>query len=488
MAKAMSAGLACLVLACVPLTTEREVAEGRTAAQQVASEMGIVSDPGRVAYVRALGGRLAVLSPRQDLSYDFNIVDMTEANAFALPGGHIYVSRGLLALANSEQELANVIGHEIGHVAARHHAQQEARAQEVGVLSALGTLAAAVLAGPEAAQQIGQLGQIAGAGFLASHSRDQEREADEIGQALAAKGGWNPSGMAEFLSTLERETTLERGEQRYPSFLDTHPATPERVQSAIGRAKSLARAPSNPIARDRAAFLKTLDGLVVDEDPAAGLFESTLFRQPDLDFRVAFPEGWKTVNSPAAVGGAASDQSAMIQLSIQGQGSDPRAGAEAFLAKEKLPVVSHGPTSVGALPGYQVRVKQTTQQGEIGALFTWIAHRNEIYRLECVAAEARFARFAPVCERTVESFRPLDAADREQIRTHVLRIESARPGESLAALGVRTGNVWSPDKTAVANGLDSPSRLPADGLVKIAVAVPYHPGSRARAPSPSGAR
>ena len=133
---------------------------------------------------------------------------MAEANAFALPGGHIYVSRGLLAIANSEDELANVIGHEIGHVAARHHARQQARAQQVGVASVLGTLAAAVLGGAEAAQVVGQLGQIAGAGYMASHSRDQERESDEIGQTLAAKGGWNPAGMAEFLATLGRETTL----------------------------------------------------------------------------------------------------------------------------------------------------------------------------------------------------------------------------------------------------------------------------------------
>ena len=483
-AKTTLAGIAaCLVLACAPLTTEREVELGRGAAQQVEVEMGLVRDPGRVGYVQALGGRLAALSPRKDLSYDFNIVDMAEANAFALPGGHIYVSRGLLALSNSEEELANVVGHEIGHVAARHHAQQQARAQQVGVLSALGTLAAAVLAGPDAAQGIGQLGQLAGASFLASYSRDQEREADEIGQTLAANGGWNPAGMAAFLATLERETTLELGHARYPSFLDTHPATPERVQSARARAKSLPRAPGAPIARDRAAFLAKLDGLVVDEDPAAGLFDGQVFRQPDLDFRVVFPEGWKTVNSASAVGAVAPDQSAMMQLTIQAKGSDPHAAAQAFVAKEKIPVVKHGAVSIGALRGYQVRVKQASQQGEVGALFTWIAHGGQVYRVECVAAEARFDdRVAPLCERTTESFRPLSAADRDAIRERVLRIAAARPGESLAALSARTGNVWSPEKTAAVNGLESPARPPADGLTKIAVEVPYRPGTRSRAP------
>jgi len=462
------------------MTTEREIALGRGAAQEVERELGLVRDPELVAYVRALGARLAALSPRKDLAYDFNVVDMPEANAFALPGGHIYVSRGLLAISNSEDELANVIGHEIGHVAARHHAQQQARQQQVGVLSVLGTLAAAALGGAEAAQSAGQLGQIAGAGFLAAYSRDQEREADEIGQTLAASSGWNPSGMAEFLATLERETQALPGQTRRPSFLDTHPATPERVESAWARARTLARAPRRPIARDRAAYLGKLDGLVVDEDPAGGLFDGAVFRQPELDFRITFPPEWRTANSQSSVGAVASDQSALIQLALAGSGSDPRAAAQQALAKQDVPVVQHGPVSIGALRGYQVRLSQPSQQGKIGGLFTWIAHGGQIYRIECVAAEARFARFAPLCESTTRSFRPLDDADRRQIQAHVLRIATVRAGETLAALGARTGNVWSPERTAVANSMATPSALPADRLLKIAVAVPYRSKARER--------
>ncbi len=471
---------ACLVVACAPLTTEREIAVGRSAAQQVEREMGLVRDPELVAYVRALGSRLAALSPRKDLAYDFNVVDMAEANAFALPGGHIYVSRGLLAISNSEDELANVIGHEIGHVAARHHAQRQTRQQQVGMLSALGTLAAAVVGGAEAAQGVGQLSQIAGGGYLAAHSRDEERQADEIGQALAANAGWDPTGMARFLNTLEHETTLKLGHARRPGFLDTHPATPERVESAWARARRLARTPARPIARDRAAYLAKLDGLVVDEDPAGGLFEDTLFRQPELNFRVSFPSGWRTSNSPNAVAAAAPDQSALIQLVIAAKGSDPRAAAQKDLAKQDVPVVSHGPVSISGLGGYQVRLSQPSEQGKIGGLFTWIAHDGRIYRLECIAAEARFARFTPLCERTTRSFRPLDGADRGKIRAHVLRIETARPDESLARLGERTGNVWSPERTAVANGMGKALALPSDRLLKIAVAIPYRAGSRER--------
>ncbi len=439
--------------------------------------MGLVRDPELVAYVRALGARLAALSPRKDLSYGFNVVDMPEANAFALPGGHIYVSRGLLAISNSEDELANVIGHEIGHVAGRHHAQQQARQQQVGVVSVLGTLAAAVLGGAEAAESAGQLGQIAGAGFLAAHSRDQEREADEIGQTLAAKAGWSPSGMAEFLATLERETTQQLGGERRPSFLDTHPATPERVESAWARARTLARAQARPIASDRAAFLDKLDGLVVDEDPAGGLFDGAVFRQPVLDFRITFPEEWRTANSASAVGAVAPDQSALIQLGLAGAGSDPRAAAQNALAQLEIPVLEHGPVSIGALRGYQVRLSQPSQQGKVGGLFTWIAHDGQVYRVECVAAEARFARFSPLCTSTTRSFRPLDADDRRMIQAHVLRIATVRSGETLAAVSARTGNVWSEERTAVVNAMATLTALPADRRLKIAVAVPYRAGA-----------
>jgi predicted Zn-dependent protease len=476
----IAAVLVAFMVACAGLTTGREDEIGKGAAQQVEQEMGLVRDPELVAYVQAIGSRMAALSPRQDVSYTFNVVDMAEANAFALPGGYIYVSRGLLAIANTEDELACVIGHEIGHVAARHHARHQARAQRVGVASALGTLAAAVLGGAEVANVVGQLGQTAGAGYLAAHGRDQEHESDEIGQTLAAKAGWNPAAMASFLNTLGRETTLQLGQERMPSFLDTHPSTPERVAATKARAAALTQAPTQPIARDRAAFLAKLDGLVVDEDPAGGVFDGQVFRQPVMNFRITFPSDWRTANSAQAVAAVAPDQSGMIQLDLAGTGSDPRAAAQKALSGGKVPVVEHGPLSIGTLQAYQARLSQQTQQGQMGGLFTWISHGGHVYRVQCISPEERFERFAPVCAKTLKSFRPLDAADRKQISAHVLRVASPRAGESLAAFGARTGNVWSPAQTEVANAMASASAFPPDGRLKIAVAVPYR--------APSGAR
>jgi predicted Zn-dependent protease len=200
----------------VLMSPEREAAMGREASLEVERDIGLVAAPGLAAYVGSLGERLGALSPRQDVSYSVQVVNMPETNAFALPGGYTYVSRGLLALANTEGQLVNVIAHEVGHVAARHAAGRETRAVGVGLLSMLGTIAAGVLGGAEAAQTVAQIGQVAGAGLIATYSRDQERQADRVGQELAARAGWDPAAMAEFLRSLERETALQHEGGRMP--------------------------------------------------------------------------------------------------------------------------------------------------------------------------------------------------------------------------------------------------------------------------------
>ena len=208
---------------------EREEEIGRREAQRVADEIGLVEDAKLAPYVESIGQRLARHAPRAGVRYRFAIADMPEPNAFALPGGYIFVSRGLLALANDEAELACVLAHEIAHVAARHAAQREAEAVRAQLLSALGVIAAAIVGGGEAAAMAGVASQAAGAGIIAAYSREQEHDADRLGQELAVRAGWDPSGMATFLRSLENETRLREGATRLPSYFDSHPATPDRA-------------------------------------------------------------------------------------------------------------------------------------------------------------------------------------------------------------------------------------------------------------------
>ena len=211
------------------ISVEQEKKIGAEEAKKVEAQMGLIVDAQFLPYLDTLGQRLAKESPRQDVTHQFQVVDMAEPNAFALPGGYIYVSRGLLALVNAEDELAGVVGHEIGHVAARHTVQKISRqgpfAAVFGIASGLAGMVV-----PLAGNIIEGVGDLTQGVLFSPYSRGQETEADRVGQEMAAKAGWDPGALAVFLNTLEREVALMSKEPRKPGFFDSHPATPDRVK------------------------------------------------------------------------------------------------------------------------------------------------------------------------------------------------------------------------------------------------------------------
>lgn len=459
----------------VLMSPEREAAVGKQVAAEVERNIGLLRSPAFEQYVNAVGQRLARYSPRQDVTYRFFIANMEEPNAFALPGGYVYVSRGLLTITNSEAELANVIGHEIGHVAARHSAQRETRALGVGVLSVLGSIAAGALGGAEAAKSVSQFGQVAGAGLIASYSRDQERQSDEIGQKLAAQAGWDPAAMTRFLSTLERQSELSEAGPRRPSFFDSHPITTERVRTTAARAKTLHVVPSPPITRSRADFFARLDNLLIGPDPAEGVFRDNLFLHPTLGFAMAFPRGWKTQNQKVAVKAASPKRDAMVVLEGQGRAGDPHVAAQRFAQQNGLQLQDGHSLRIGDLPAYGAVAEAQTQQGTLGVHLTWVAHPSGMFRITGATSVSRFRQYARVFRSAAESFRSITGRERNSIRELRLRVVKARAGESLALLAKRTGNRWNIKETALANGLSTNVKLTGGEAVKIAVEVPFRP-------------
>lgn len=453
------------------MSPQREAALGAQAAEQVEAEMGLVRDPALEAYVDVIGQRLARNSPRQDVQYRFFVADMPEPNAFALPGGYIYVSRGLLAIANGEDELANVIGHEIGHVAARHSAQRETRALGVGLLTVLGTVAAGAAGGDAAARTVSQLGQVAGAGLIAAYGRDQERQADEVGQKLAAESGWDPAGMTRFMDTLGRETERALGEPRRPTFLDSHPTTTERVQTTAERARSLAVAPGRDIARTKADFYARFEGLLVGPNPEEGVFRDQLFLHPGLDFALAFPSGWLTQNGKQAVAAQAPGEDAIVVLEGQGPPTDPRDAARQWADANQIPLTQGAQLRIGGYDAYRGLAQVQGQSGDVVLYATWIAHPKGTFRILGVTSPERFRAYESSFGAVSGSFRALNAREASSITARRLHVVSARRGETLAALSERTGNRWSVEETAVANALSSEVRFAGGEPVKIVLDV-----------------
>ena len=218
---------------------------GDETAKAIAAEMGIVDDPELTAYIAAIGRRMIPYAPQRTFDYTFSIVDQAAPNAFALPGGHIYVSRGLLTLANSEDELACVIGHEITHSAERHAASQQEAARRLNPLS-MGYMRYAQ---------------------IAAYGRNQERDADRGGLTMAAKAGWNPMGMATFLQDLGNTERLMRGWSRLPGYFDSHPGSAERAATAAQMADTIEWKPAPSVAGSQEAFLQKLVGLTIGAQP-----------------------------------------------------------------------------------------------------------------------------------------------------------------------------------------------------------------------------
>jgi predicted Zn-dependent protease len=421
---------------------------GAEAAEQVAAEIGLLEDRALTSYVSQIGQRLARHAPRGRFSYKFQVVDQDAPNAFALPGGYVFVSRGLLVLSNSEDELANVIGHEIVHVARRHAAARQSLMRDLPAIF-----------------------RHAAIGQVASYSRDQEREADRLGQGLSAVAGFDPQGMADFLKNLDYSERLRLGHSRMPGYLDTHPTTGERVAAAGARARSVSWKRQPAIAGGRNAYLRRLDGLVIGTASTEGVFAGDRFLHPELGFSMRFPADWELANTRRAVGAISPRRDGQVFLEFQGRGSDPEQASAEFIeeAREQgLRIDSSRPVRIGELAAFRVLGRAAT----VGVHLTWIARKGTIYRLTGVSMRGS-GGLEGVFNNVARSFRPLTPRERASIRETRLRLVPARAEESIAELSRRTGNEWNIQQTAVMNDVFANERLEAGRLMKIAVSQPY---------------
>ncbi len=453
------------------MSHEREEELGRQAAAQVEASMGLVDNPELQAYVDSIGQRLADVAPRQDITYRFHIVNMLEPNAFALPGGYIYVSRGLLALTNSEDELANVIAHEIAHVSAEHAAGREVQQKAAQALSLLGILAGIMMGEGGAVQAAGMFGQ----SYLAAYGRDQEREADELGQGFAIRAGWDPTGMADFLNQLDDWTRLQMGGSRRAGYFDTHPATPERIATASTRALSLLGHRHIELGElTRREFLRRLDGLIVGDDPAGGVFDGSRFRHADLGFGLRFPRDWELHNTQAAVGAVSPEGGeAIVTLESPGRGTDPERAARAMAEREKIYFHEASPIVIGDLPAYRARWSESRNGKEIAVDCVWIAYGGLIYRIVGLVPTQRYRRYKGTFQSVARSFHALTPKERAKIEAVRLRFAIALRGEDLKAVAVRTKNAWTVHETAVRNGFFADKVFERETPIKVAIAEPY---------------
>jgi predicted Zn-dependent protease len=438
------------------VSESQEIEMGRSYSGQIASEMGVYPDSGLRAYVATIGRRMALASERPKLPWTFYVMDDPQVNAFALPGGFIFVTRGILAHMNSEAELATVVGHEIGHVTARHSVQQMTRTQ----LAQIGLVAGSI-ASETFAQYAGVATQGLGILFL-KYGRDDETQADGLGFRYALSDGYDVRQMVDMFQILKRVGA--RAGQRIPEWQSSHPDPGNRIEATQQRLSKVT-VPLDGKKVNRAEFLRAIDGIVFGDNPRQGYFQGAAFLHPDLAFEIDFPAGWRTANQPAAVVGVSPNRDAQVMLSI-GAASDPETALRNFLSKEGI---QGGQVHRTTIHGNQAATAPFSAQGEGGVLngrATYVAYAGNTYQLLGVTTAA-LNSWDGAFQVFSDSFRRLTDQTALNVKPNRIAITRVTRQMTLAEFNRQYPSVIPMDELALINGVrDSTALIPAGESVK----------------------
>jgi predicted Zn-dependent protease len=441
------------------LDDQEEIELGRQANVQIVQEYGIYDDPELSTYVNDFCQRLAKISHRPNLSYECKVMDSPVVNAFAVPGGYIYFTRGILAYLNNEAELISVMGHELGHVTARHSAQQYSRAQ----LAQVG-LGVGMVFMPDIAGEVAQLGVQM---LFLKFGRDDERQSDDLGVEYASKLGYDAKQMANFFNTLDRMRPSSDGSP-LPDWFSTHPNPAERNQTVSLRAKEWQDKLNlkNPkINRDE--YLRRIDGLVFGENPRQGFVENNIFYHPDLRFQFPLPQGWVLQNAPAFIRMVSPNKDALIIFTISPEGP-PEQAALQFVQKNEARVIESSPTKVNGLPAHRLISEVRSSQGVLTIKSYFIEKKGKVYMFHGITSPVRFDQYSPTFGNTMEQFRELTNPKMLEVKPLRIRIlSSARSGTvrgALLAQGVTENDL---EKMALLNGKTLDDPIAAGTLIKI---------------------
>jgi len=468
--------LALLLAACSDANLthiDDEELTGGEVAQQVEEQVGVYPAEYLTAYVDAIGRRLVAGLDKTPYYFRFSIIDRSELNAFAAPGGYIYVTRGLLALINSEDELAGILAHEIIHVSQQHHTHRVPGNARPDILKLPGSAIGKVIRADIDHTLRAPL-EAVGVAYFDSYDQDQENAAIDRGTRLAARAGYDPSALATILHNLDRTLGLLANGQKEAGFFASHPIPAERIARIARQARKISWTPARPFALDKQDLFHRIDGLPWGPDnPMQGVLHGRQFMQPDLDVSITFPAGWKTVNTPVFVGAFAPENRALIILGSAGKPGTATELAAAFTEKLRSkaglePAEAH-PVELDAGPAYLVRIEDTTGEEAVSIFYLWVNTPNTTFRFIAAGSDS----FRPQLRDTVLSLRKMTAEEKASMVEERIQSVTAHAGETIQSLSDRTANVFSPELTAAVNGLPDNVVLQQDQLIKILRRTPY---------------
>ena len=446
------------------LTKDKEAALGAQEHEKILKQFGgAYDDPELSRYITSLGNLLAKTSETPDQKFTFTVLDSPVVNAFALPGGYVYLTRGLLALADDEAEVAGVLAHEIGHVTGRHASQRYGRAQATSIFAAgVGIL----LGSQEAAAAAGQVGVLA----LQSYSRDQEFQADLLGVRYLSRAGFEPEGMADFLTKLQADSRLTATIAGNPGAADnfdimqTHPRTTDRIKRAIAQAGE--KRVENPIV-GREIYLSKIDGILYGDDPKEGIIQGRKFLHPVLRFAFEVPEGYRLINSSTKVGAQHKDGSVIVFDLFPKKTGDLQSALSASAGKISLERIER--VTINGMEGLTGQARVSGQRGQRDIRLIVVRYDAQtIYRFLFLTPPNATAQQAEGLRRTTYSFRKLSATEAGKIKPKRIRLHKVRGGETASKLAQRFPyNDYQLERFQTLNGLKAGQKLQAGQTVKI---------------------
>lgn len=450
------------------MSESQEIALGKQSDPEIVKAYGLYEDQKLQQFITNKGMQMAKISHRPDLNYEFKILDSPVVNAFAVPGGYVYFTRGILAHFNNEAEFAGVLGHEIGHITARHSAKQYSK-QMIGQLLFVG--------GMIASKEFRQFADVANQGMgllFLKFGRDAERQSDELGVDYSTEIGYNADAMAHFFKTLQRM----RGEgQNIPTFMSTHPDPGDRYN----RVKQLAAeqhgekglpASSYKIGRD--SYLKMIDGMIYGEDPKQGYVENSKFYHPELKFYFEIPANWKTQNSPSQFQMAPpNDGKALMLLQIENASNLDQAASQ-VIERNKIKVIEQSKKSVNRLPARAILGEQTpvNQQGQPGqtirVVIYLIEYNGLIYKMIGLTVPEKFNGYFRDFQSTMSSFKPLTDQSKIDVHPDRLKIVTARSSGTLKqVLTSYKQKTAKHNELAIINGMELTDQVKSGQMLKI---------------------
>jgi predicted Zn-dependent protease len=441
----------------------QEIGIGKENHPQILQEMGSYNDPDLQRYVNDIGQRLAKSSERPQLPWTFTVVDQPVVNAFAVPGGFIYITRGILAYLDSEAQLVGVLGHEIGHVTARHSAQQYSRQ----VLGQVGLLGLGIFV--PAAQPFGDLSATALGALFLKYGREDELQSDSLGARYAATNGWDPRAVPQFLATLGRLS--EGSEKGIPNWLSTHPEPASRVQEIQPLVQQLS-AGKTDFTTDRDEYLSRIDGMIFGDNPEQGIVRGTTFLHPPLRFRLEYPQGWQIQNSPQQVMAKApnTDVYVLLQLVQKPQGSGVQEVALASMQGAGFRAVDGQRTTINGLDAFVgVYQGQVEGLGNVASRAAHIAHNKQVYMIVGLVPAQQFDQADPAFQQTIRSFRAMTAAEAEGIHPNRVDLYTVRAGDTWASIAERSGGAVTTQTLAIMNNLQTSAQPQPGSRIKIVV-------------------